>query len=299
MSKKDEVLEKGLGKLLSSAALAGTMALGHGGIDKPESLSPRNPKPVFSATELKPEHGFDKDALQHAMAQVESNHGLNINHDLLSAGPDAGTRAKGHYGFTNSTIKDVIRNSPSLRNTHKDVLEYNDDQMHNLIYSEQPHLQHHLASEQIGNIVRTLKTNKPEHVAYAWLNGIGGAQKAINERKDINNHWHVKKVMDAYNNIINKQAKKSNHDLVDLLIKKDKVFMTASKTPFERSKEISIDIQKVISEQWKKAREQLNAEDEVESTKPNPLKDWNVDLEDLSNSDVNLTIIDLIKSKVK
>ncbi len=295
---KGDDLEKGVTKFLSSAALAGTIAMAQGSMERAKPLEPKSPTPVFSATELKPEKAFDRTALQQAMAQVESNNGKNTNHDLLEIGPDAGTHAKGHYGFTNSTIKDVIRNSPSFRNSHSHVLDFDDNQIHELIYNEEPALQHRLASEQINNITRELKTNKPEHVAYAWLHGITGAQKAISENKNINDHWHVKKVMQAYNNIINKQQmKKNNQEVLKLLVKKEKT-PEETKTLVERSREISLDIQKLVSDQWKRARIQLNEDDIDEATKPNPLKNWNVDLEEFNNNDANLFIIDLIKSKM-
>lgn len=300
MTKKEPDLEKGLGKLLQTAALAGTMAAAQVGANKNlEKLPPKNPPVHFTATELKPEPGYDKPALQRAMARVESNEGQNTNHDLLTAGPDAGTRAKGQYGFTNSTIKDVIKNSPAFKKTHGHVLQYDDDQMHNLIYNEQPHLQHHLASEQIDNIARALNTKKPEHVAYAWLNGISGTQKALQSGKDINGHWHVQKVMKAYNDILNKQIKKNHNDIVAELKKKE---VTPPglycKNPPERSREMSIEIQKILGDQWKKAREALNEDDSMDSTKPNPLADWNSDLDPIKNNDSNVFIINLIKSKI-
>jgi len=291
MSKGDD-LNKGLGKILSTAALAGSMALAQSGIknEKVNDVSPKIQRPTFSATELKPESDFDKNALQQAMARVESNEGRNINHEMLSAGQDAGTRAKGHYGFTNSTIKDVIRSSPNLRASQADVLDFDDEQMHNLIYNDQPHLQHHLASQQIDNISRMLHTKRPEHVAHAWLHGVGGTAKALKEGQDINNHWHVKKVMDAYNDIIGKKAG---------LNKKEKTPPgTYAKFTPEKSKEISQTIQSILSEQWRKAKENLNSDDEFEPSKPDPLDEWNLFMDDLENNDANVFIINLIKNKI-
>ena len=38
----------------------------------------------------------------------------------------------------------------------------------------------------------------PEPLGYGWLNGIEGARNARKSGEDIHNHWHVRKIRDAY-----------------------------------------------------------------------------------------------------
>jgi len=300
---KDDDLKKGIKHWLG-AGIAAT-GLATGAMSKPAptqqpTATESQAKPTFKATKLVQKQPFDIDSLKDAMGMVESGGGKNMNHTLLTRGPDAGTRAKGIYGLTNSTIKETISRDPSLKSKYPDVLGFDDAKMHQAILKEKPDLQHDVTKSRIVDLNSRLKTNKPEHIAYAWINGVTGTKEALNSKMNIENHWHVKRVMDYYGRISKGKALKRSfgNDILELLqksIEKSPRGTHAKNSP-EKSKAISESAANTLALDWKKARKALTEENNDDTSRPDFLREWGIDMEEMKNSFIDNGIVRLLKS---
>jgi hypothetical protein len=124
-----------------------------------------------------------------AIAQVETGNGKYMDHKPVEGSMHKGSSAIGKYGIMPSTIKE----------TEKSLSKFSDDQIRKKI-SKDPELEEKIASKYYDRLREQLGTNDPEAIGYGWLQGISGAKRDLKEGKDISEHWHVKKIRNAYNN---------------------------------------------------------------------------------------------------
>lgn len=122
-----------------------------------------------------------------AISEVESGGGKYLKHKPISEGLHKGSSAVGKYGLMPLTIKE----------TEKSLADLSDQQIKKKI-AMNPELEDKIASKYYDRLREKLGTNDPETIGYGWLQGISGAKKALNEGKDISDHWHVKKIREAY-----------------------------------------------------------------------------------------------------
>lgn len=180
---------KGIRAGLLSAAL---------GVSSPSLAdTPQAPKPnqVINHDQRAPEN--NKNHVLNAISMVESSGGKNTEHERLPADSiHQGERAYGSYGLTPLLIRETIGKHKDLARKYGHLKDLKGDQFHQQM-GEHPELEKIIASRHYDRLARKFG-HDPAKIGFAWLNGISGAMKAIKNNADINNHWHVQKIMDAY-----------------------------------------------------------------------------------------------------
>ena len=138
---------------------------------------------------------YSSKRMLNAMRTVESSGGQNINHAQASNGQTA----IGQYALMPDTIRDTVKMNPDLKRHHPRILALqNKDMAHYL--QDNPELEQAVAERHLHRLEHHFG-NDPSKIAFGWLNGITGTNKALKNHQDINNHWHVKKVNNAYNSM--------------------------------------------------------------------------------------------------
>jgi hypothetical protein len=184
---KSEVsLEKGA---LKNAGIA----LGMAGALAGSAQAGQNNRAPASIQQPKPQAPqYDHGKMLRTIAQVESNNGANTNHPVASNGQ----LAYGKYGLMPGTIKDTIKGHKDLAAKHGKALALTGQQLQNYMRDNKG-LEDQIADRHLSHMEHVLGKN-PEHLGYGWLNGISGTLKAKKNNQDIKNHWHVRKIRDAY-----------------------------------------------------------------------------------------------------
>jgi GNAT superfamily N-acetyltransferase len=177
-------------KLLAALGLAATTALPMAQM-APQTITPKQAYSQYPSSK--------KDIDLRSIAQVESRGGKDTKHKTITSGMNAGSSAYGKFGLTHNTIKDVIKNSPTLH-AHKNVLQMSPPQV-NEYMSKHPSLEDKIASTHYDDLNRTFNGNL-DHIAFAWLSGKQGAINAIKSGKSIDRHWHVSKINNAKRQIL-------------------------------------------------------------------------------------------------
>lgn len=141
-----------------------------------------------------------------AIRIVESNDGENTEHLSINS-EDVGT-AIGKYGITPILIQDIVLRNKEKYNNFKHLIGNNAletgklaTKFRQLSPSKWSKFEDMLVRDYYNRIVREFGENL-NIIAYAWLNGIGGTKIALKNGKDIDNHWHVKKVVEAKKQLI-------------------------------------------------------------------------------------------------
>jgi len=154
------------------------------------------PGQVQQTTELKPVQSIQTMGEIYPglkpIKMIESSGGKNTSHKLLENGPHAGTRAYGSYGLMPMLIVETINKTPSLKSKYPEIADSNakdNDKIHNFMASN-PSAEIEIANAHWNKLRHVFGGNK-DKMAYAWLNGIGGAKRATDE--DIANHPYVQK----------------------------------------------------------------------------------------------------------
>lgn len=138
-----------------------------------------------------------KGAILEAIAQVESSGGRDTAHvQLPKDSIHRGERAYGSYGLTPVLIRETVAKHPDLRKEHGKLTRLRGQDVHDYM-KKNPKLEHELASRHYDRLAEHFG-HDPAKIGYAWLNGITGAKKAISQGKNLHDHWHVKKVLKAY-----------------------------------------------------------------------------------------------------
>jgi hypothetical protein len=120
------------------------------------------------------------------IAKIESNDGKNTLHKKLNSGMHEGSSAIGKYGLMPLTIKDIDDRFKALS-----------DEQIRFKLNRNPELEFDLASKYYDILREELKTTDPGKIGYGWLVGVTGAKKALKIGKNIENHFHVKKIRKA------------------------------------------------------------------------------------------------------
>jgi GNAT superfamily N-acetyltransferase len=225
-------LEKGS---IANLAAAGIIGLTSTPAIVPETTAPREISQAVPKTQ-----DFHTKMLQ-TISQVESSGGRNVAHAKLpSDGIHRGTRAFGKYGLTPVLIQETVRRNKKLLEKHPKLSSMDLNQI-NSYMKKNPELEHEIASSHL-NRLRQHFGDDPAKIGYAWLQGITGTKKAINEKKPIQDHWHVKKILNSY----------EKSEGTDSSLQK----MSRPRITFPNLKEISTrpdqDIQEVGTERQKK-----------------------------------------------
>lgn len=191
LHKSELPLEKGFlqnaGTALGMAsALAGgghTVAAGN---RSPASI--QQPKPQSQPTA--PAYNHQK--MLNTIAQVESGGGKYTQHKPTASGHVA----YGKYGLMGDTIRDVIKGHKDLKTQHGKALALTDPQLHKYMQDHKG-LEDTIADRNLTHMEHVLGQS-PDHLGYGWLEGTQHALRDKNAGKDISQHWHVKKIRDAY-----------------------------------------------------------------------------------------------------
>lgn len=131
-----------------------------------------------------------------AIAQVESSGGKNQRH-AAGGGPIHGTEhAYGKYGLMPQTIRETVRMNRDLATRYGHASRLKGPDLAHFM-QDNPKLEDLVAQRHLARLEHHFGQN-PSKIGYAWLEGIRGTYDAEKQKKDIQNHWHVKKVNDAY-----------------------------------------------------------------------------------------------------
>jgi hypothetical protein len=194
-------------KKLRDVVAAGAIAFSGAG----ERNTPKKPdvQPLYSVpaslarptdVELDPPKKFDKNRTLKAIKMVESSNGKNTNHEMLENGPHKGTNAIGSYGLMPMTVKEMVSKNKRLKEKYGDSLNLDNDAIHEYVKNK-PGMEDELAGHYYDQIKNTLGTDDIKVIGYSWLNGIEGARQAMADKKDLSQHWHVRKLSGAYDKL--------------------------------------------------------------------------------------------------
>lgn len=140
-----------------------------------------------------PEHRseYSSGKMLRAIASVESNSGQNQHHKVMGSGESA----FGKYGLTPNVIRETIHMTPDLK-AHKKAAALQGDNLKHYM-QDNPGLEDAVAQHHLKRLEHHFGGN-PSDIGYSWLNGITGTYKAKKSGKNVSEHWHAKKVKDAY-----------------------------------------------------------------------------------------------------
>lgn len=150
--------------------------------------------------------GYDRQHMLRTIANVESSGGKDTNHGEIEHGLSAGQKAFGKYGLTPVVIRETIKMNRDLKSKYGKASRLDGKDLANYMH-DNPGLEDQVANKHLARLEHHFGNNTSE-IGYAWLNGVSGTYKAKKEHKDIENHWHVKKIKDAYKKTANEPVKK-------------------------------------------------------------------------------------------
>lgn len=137
----------------------------------------------------------EKNKIMHAIAVIESNDGKNINHVVMPNN----SFAIGKYALMPSTIKYVLKKNNEFIKYRYLIKMSNVQLKKNL--NKDSILNEKLAYCYYDMLTKLINTKDPVYISYAWLNGPYKTIQMIKQKKNISHHWHVKKMLMAYNKI--------------------------------------------------------------------------------------------------
>lgn len=129
---------------------------------------------------------YPKQETLEAIAEVESSGGKNLAHKKMMRGMHKGSSAIGKYGLMPSTIKE----------TEKSLQDLSEEEIKRKMMRDEE-LEQRVASKYYDRLRKQLDSNDPGKIGYGWFQGITGAKKDIKKGKDIEKHFHVKKIRKA------------------------------------------------------------------------------------------------------
>lgn len=156
----------------------------------------------------------DKKHMMEAVSFLESSNGKLMDHPWIDKGPHAGTRAIGRYALMPNTVHELVSKSPKLKAKYGEVLNRDSQGGVEDYFTENPQFEHDLASHYIDQIHQQTGSNDPGVVGTAWLHGITGAKKMMDDGT-IKNNERYQKTLQAYEN-----AKKLHDNRVNLHLAK-------------------------------------------------------------------------------
>ena len=132
-----------------------------------------------------------KNKTMRAISIVESNDGENTNHLILPNNQFA----IGKYGLMPQTIKYIIKSDEKYAN-YRFLLNYNNYKLNDYL-KKYPQVSKQIAYTYYDFIVKELGTIEPAYIGYAWLNGPNKAKRKL--KINLSSHWHVRKIISAFN----------------------------------------------------------------------------------------------------
>lgn len=169
--------------IFKNVGIAAAMGAALAGATPAQAPAPKNPE-------------YSSQKMLRALADVESSGGKNENH-AAGGGPIHGSEhAFGKYGLMPQTIRETIRMNHDLSSKYKKAMSLHGNDLHHFM-QDNPGLEDVVAQKHLGRLEHHFGQN-PNDIGYAWLEGIRGTYSAKKKKADINGHWHVKKVRDAY-----------------------------------------------------------------------------------------------------
>jgi hypothetical protein len=138
---------------------------------------------------------YSRQKMLNTIAQVESSGGKFANHRSLG-GLHGGEKAYGKYGLTPAVIRETIKMHGDLRSKYNKATKLDGDDLHHYM-QDNPGLEDAIAQKHLQRLEHHFGQD-PAKLGYAWLSGISGTYKANKENKNLNDHWHVKKIKNAY-----------------------------------------------------------------------------------------------------
>lgn len=167
---------------------------------EPASKPTREPasiKPILPKTD----GSENKHHVLAAISDIESSGGKNTNHSPLpKGGIHQGESAMGSWGLTPLLIRETIKKHPDLMKEYGHLSNYKGQLFREGMNAanKDGKLEKEIASRHYDRLAKQFG-HDPAKIAYSWLNGVTGTHRAIRRGMDINNHWHAKKVVNAYN----------------------------------------------------------------------------------------------------
>lgn len=198
-----ELLEKGeITNALKALGFAGALATGAYHYQDTEQTK----EPQFNATpEVKVEAPklsraqIVKNKTLKAISAVESQNNPKAQHQIMSTGMHKGSSAIGSYGLMPITIREMVKKNPDLNKKYGHLANVSGDTFKSLVLHN-PETEHEIASKLYDNLASKFG-HHPEAISHAWFNGVSGTMKALKDKKDLGKHWHVRKIMKAYENV--------------------------------------------------------------------------------------------------
>ena len=179
-------LQKGLKQSVTAAAMASMI-----GLAAPTAANPSSEVPQQASYQSK----YDSGKMLRTISQVESSGGKFTNHRMINGHPD-GDQAFGKYGLMPNTIRETIHMNRDLKSKYGKAANLDGADLHHFM-QDNPGLEDQIATKHLARLEHHFGKD-PAKLGYAWLNGVAGTYKAVKENKDINSHWHVSKIKDAY-----------------------------------------------------------------------------------------------------
>lgn len=189
-SEMGELLTKGF---VRNAALAGLLAMTPAHTTESAPPQPQATQQVQAAA---PKMDAFKQKMLRTIAAVESTGGQNTNHAQVNHGLNRGHKAFGKYGLMPITIQEVLTKDPQFK-AHFEAGKMDGPQLHAYM-QKNPGLEDQVARSHLKRL-RSKFGDDPAKIGYAWLNGVTGTNKAIKNGTPIKEHWHVKKILNAFN----------------------------------------------------------------------------------------------------
>lgn len=180
---EDITLAKGAMKNLGTAAAMGVALAG-------ASIPTAQPSMDI------PHDDYTTKKMLNTISSVESSGGKFINHRQLNGPIHQGEKAFGKYGLTPAIIRETVRMTPGLKKQYAKLSHLHGDDM-NRFMQDNPVLEDKVAEQHLKRLEHHFG-HDPAKIGYAWLEGITGTNKAIKEKKNIGEHWHVKKIKEHY-----------------------------------------------------------------------------------------------------
>ncbi len=177
---------------IAGVALAASAAL------SPVETAPKHidqPPPQVQQQVVQTPVNKRKERILNSIKDVESSGGTRTNHAAPSQPIHSGERAYGSYGLMPLTIRETIKANPAFK-PHAEVMKLKGDQLHAYM-NKNPDLERQIAEAHYDRLSKQFGDN-PDKIGYAWLNGVKGTWRAIKEKRPLKNHWHVKKILRAY-----------------------------------------------------------------------------------------------------
>lgn len=176
---KSEILQKGALKNLGVAAAMGSALLSS------HAHAPTQDHPKYSS-----------DKMLNAISSVESNKGKDTEHKEGGGAIHGKEHAYGKYATMPETIRETIRMHSDLKAKHGKAMNLKGDDIHHYM-KDNPGLEDTIAQRHLKRLEHHFGP-RPDRIGHAWFNGISGTNKALKDHKDIGNHFHVKKIREAY-----------------------------------------------------------------------------------------------------